>query len=180
MEQGFYSTSLKVLMVIVLAAGGAVSQVGTPSKPASRSIAAPGNIRLPTEYRYEQRRGIDSVVGAIVRDDGFTINHDIGGMAGNYAYQYFPENFDRLRKQTHLNTDSIEQDIEWLQGKVAWRQRQKVIGEDVMVVMLKDSTLIASFPGSFANFTATADTSDKIAAFFLIVLTYQSKGEVQK
>lgn len=113
----------------------------------------------------------------MVRSDGFTISHDIGRMAANYAFKYFPEHFDRLRRQTHLNPESIETDIQTLQGKIVWRQRQRINGDEVMVVLLKDSTLIASFVNSYANFVAKADTSDKVADFFLIVLTYQPPGK---
>lgn len=137
----------------------------------------PGKIQLPPNYVYEVRRGIDSHVGAIVRSDGFTISHDIGRMAANYASDYFPEHFDRLRKQTHLNPESIERNIQTLQAKIVWQQRQRINGDEVMVVLLKDSTLIASFVNSYANFVAKADTSDKIADFFLIVLTYQPTGK---
>jgi hypothetical protein len=92
---------------------------------------------------------------------------DIGRMAANRAYQYFPENFDRIRKQNHLNQTAIEQEIELLQREVKWRQRQKVGANDLMVVMLTDSTLIASFPNANANFISKADTSDKNRRFFL-------------
>ncbi len=139
----------------------------------AKSVSAPGNIQLPDGYAYERRRGIDSHVGAIVRSDGFTITHDIGKMAANYSAQYFPEYFEKLRKQTHLNSDAIERQINFLQNKIEWRQRQNVNEQDLMVVLLKDSTLIASFVGSDANFIAKVDSSDKLADFFLIVLTYQ-------
>lgn len=146
----------------------------------STVFAQPGNIRLPEGYKYEPRRGIDSHVGAIVRRDGFGIGHDIGRMAANYAYQYFPEHFEKLRKQTHLNTTAIESQIRYLQGKIEWRQRQTINGHDVMVVLLKDQTLIASFVGADANFIAKIDTTDKIADFFLIVMTYQPNVEKDK
>jgi hypothetical protein len=150
-----------------------ISQTKSPELPKPAPIPAPGNIQLPVGYVYERRRGIDSHVGSIVRSDGFTISHDIGRMAGNYADQYFPEHFEKLRKQTHLNSAAIERQIEFLQNKVDWRQRQRVNGQEVMVVLLKDSTMIASFVDSNANFIAKTDSSDKIADFFLIVLTYQ-------
>lgn len=138
---------------------------------------APGNIHLPDNYTYEKRRGIDSHVGSIIRSDGFVISHDIGRMAANYAYQYFPEHFERLRKQTHLNPKTIEHQVKYLEDKVAWRQRQKIKGVDVMVVMLKDSTLIACFVNSSANFIAKADSPDKVADFFLITMTYEPASE---
>jgi hypothetical protein len=133
----------------------------------------PGNIKLLDGYTYERQRGIDSNVGAFLRADGLTFRHDIGRMAANYAFQYFPENFERLRKHTHLNTDAIEREIQYLQGKVEWRLRQKVDGDDLMVVLLKDSTLIAAYSKSSSNFIGKVDSTDKIADFFLTVLTYR-------
>ena len=136
---------------------------------------APIDIQMLDGYEYEMRNGIDSFVGAIKRNDGFVISHDIGGMAGNYAEQYFPEHFEMLRKQTHLNPNAIESQVKYLQDQVVWRQRQQVNGEEVMIVLLKNSKLIASFAASNANFVANADASDKIAEFLLTVLTYKPK-----
>ncbi len=164
-------TKLGAVLLFVFSCSFSQSQ--PTALPTPVSIPAPGNIQLPSNYVYERRRGIDSQVGAIIRSDGFTITHDIGKMAANYSAQYFPEHFERLRKQTHLNSEAIERNIKYLQDKIEWRQRQKVNGQDVMVVRLKDSTLIASFPDSSANFVANADSSDKVADFFLIILTYQ-------
>lgn len=166
---------ISILMLgiaVIIAALPSFAQTKPADAPKPHPATGPGNINLPEGYIYEGRNGIDSYVGAFVRSDGFTISHDIGKMAANYAYQYFPENFERLRKQTHLNSDAIERQIRVLQDKIAWRRRQKVNGADVMVVVLNDSTLIACFVDSSANFIATADSADKIADFFLIVLTY--------
>lgn len=162
----------RISILIAVAAISAFSQKVAPVAT-QVSISPPGKINLPVGYRYEPRKGIDSKVGSIVRADGFTINHDIGRMAGNYAYKYFPENFANLRRQTHLNANSIETDIRVLQDKIDWRQQQKVNGDDLMLVLLKDSTIIASFVNSNANFSARADSSDKVADFLMIVLTYQ-------
>lgn len=167
---------IRVALLIFFAAVPALSQVNPTGTPRPAAVP-PGKIQLPAQYVYERRRGKDSHLGAMVRSDGFTIGHDIGRMAANYAAKYFPEHFDRLRKQTHLNPESVETDIQTLQGKIVWRQRQRINGDEVMVVLLKDSTLIASFVNSDANFVAKADTSDKIGDFFLIVLTYQPPGK---
>lgn len=148
--------------------------------PKLHTISPPGNIQLPLGFVYERRQGIDSHVGAFIRSDGFTINHDIGRMAANYAYRYFPEHFEKLRKQTHLNTGAIEREVKYLEGQIEWRQRQKINGDDVMAVLLKDSTLIVSFANSTANFTAKIDSHEKLADFFLIVLTYQPSFDKEK
>jgi hypothetical protein len=167
----------KVLLVVVLATHVSWSQINSPREPKPSLRPAPGNIQLPEDFRYEARSGIDSNVGTIVRKDGFSINHDIGSMAGNCAAEYFPEHFDRLRKQTHLNSDAIQRNIDYLQNKIVWRQQQTVNGNDVMVVFLKDSTLIASFGKANANFIAKIESLDQIADFFLIVLTYQPNSQ---
>jgi len=133
----------------------------------------PGNIKLLPGYVHEPRRGKDSRVGVIYKQDGLSIDYDIGRMAANYADQYFPEYFERLRKQTHLNSDAIEGQVRFYENQVVWRQRQFVNGDEVMIVLLKDSKLIASFVNSTANFVAKVDSSDKIADFLLTVLTYQ-------
>ena len=172
MRNGCLSNLARIGFLIALAVNSSVSQTKPPDIP-KPAPAAPGKINLPDDYLYQRRQGIDSHVGSIVRSDGFTINHDIGRMAANYAYQYFPEHFERLRKQTHLNTNAIEEEVKFLQDKIEWRQRQKINGEEVMIVFLKDSTIIASFVDSSANFTAKANTREKVADFFLIVLTYQ-------
>lgn len=147
------------------------------SNPAASSnvprTGAPGNLILLSGYVHKAIQGIDSRPGTIKNEQGFSIGYDIGRMAGIYAYQYFPEHFAMLRKQTHLNSAAIEREVQYLQDKVVWRQRQKIDGDDVMVVLLKDSTLIASFVKSTANFVAKVDSADKIADFFLMVLTYQ-------
>jgi len=163
-----------LVVMLGVCCSGVFSQSNLP-KPTP--IPPPGDIQLPGGYIYERRRGIDSYVGVIVRKDGFTISHDIGKMAANYAAQYFPEYFDRLRKRTHLNSGTNEREIQDLKDKTDWTQRSKVNGDDLMLVRLKDSTLIATFVGSTANFIAKADSSDKIADFLLIVLTYQPSAD---
>ena len=177
MQNNCTSTVARISLILIFAATVSLSQAIPTKSPSPTPVPAPGNIQLPSGFIHERRRGIDSRVGAIVRADGFTINYDIGGMAANYADQYFPAHFERLRKQTHLNSNAIETQIQYLQDQVVWRQRQKINGDDVMVVMLKESKLIAAFVNSTANFVAKADSNDKIADFFLIVLTYQADSK---
>lgn len=144
--------------------------------PVTPSVAnPPGNMRLLAGYTYVRRRGIDSHVGSIVGEGEFTINHDIGGMASNYSREYFPDHFEQLRKQTHLNKDAIESHIRYLEQQVSWQVRQQVNGDDLMIVYFKDGKLIASFDHSTANFIAKVDSFDQMTDFFLTVLTYQPK-----
>lgn len=168
---------VKIGFLITFAAVSSLSQVRPSATPKPALIQPPGNIQLLEGYRYETRRGVDSFVGSMVRSDGFTIVHDIGRMASNYADRYFPEHYEKLRKQTHLNPNAIETQIRFLENQIEWRRRQKINGADLMVVLLKDSTLIASFVEFDANFVAKVDSNDKIADFFLMVLTYQPTNE---
>src|SRR5438309_1303373 len=75
-----------------------------PNQPGQ--FPPPGNMKLLPGYVHEARRGIDSRVGVIYKKDGLSISYDIGRMAGVYAEEYFPEYFEKLRKQTHLNPDA--------------------------------------------------------------------------
>ncbi len=173
-------TRISLILILGFWCLSVFSQSNKPTIPKPPLVSAPGNIQLPDGYIYERRSGKDSHVGEIVRKDGFTIAHDIGRMAGNRAGKYFPEYFDKLRKQTHLNPQAIERQIQPLESKIEWRQRQKVNGDDLMLVFLKDSTIIASFANSNANFIAKTDSTDKIADFLLIVLTYKPDFDKRK
>ena len=174
MKSSVGKSTIKIAFLLLVTAITSFSQErpGQPITQTAPGTKASGTGTLPEGYRNEPRRGIDSKIGAIIRGDGFTITYDIGRMAGNYAAPYFPEHFESLRKQTHLNRDAIEQQVKYLQDRMQWRQRQQFKGDELMLVMLKDNTLIASFANSYANFMAKADSSDKIADFLLIVTSY--------
>lgn len=139
------------------------------------ALDPPGNMKLLAGYTYARRRGKDSHVGSIVGEGGLTINHDIGRMAANYSRQYFPEYFDQLRRRTRSVDESIEAEIRNLDEKVNWRVKHEVNGDNLMIAYLKDTTLIASFDRSSANFIGKVDTFEKMADFLLTVLTYQPK-----
>ncbi len=134
----------------------------------------PEGIELPAGFVHERRNGIDSRGGIIKRDDGFTIRYDLGGMAGIYAEQYFPAYFEARRRQPRLNQEVIESHIRRLDRAVEWRKEEDVGGEKVMTVLLKDGKIIASFPGSCANFFAETDSAEKVSEFLRIVRTYRS------
>ena len=76
-------------IAVIIAAVPSFAQTKPAAAPKPSPATGPGNINLPEGYIYEGRNGIDSYLGAFVRNDGFTISHDIGKMAANYAYQYF-------------------------------------------------------------------------------------------
>lgn len=133
----------------------------------------PGNIKLLPGYTHESLRGKDSRPGKIFKPEGLSIGYDIGRMAGLRAAKFFPENLERLRKQTHLNAETIAWQIMDVEDKIAWRQRQKINGFEVLVVQLKDSTIIVTFLDSSANFFAKVTTEQDLVDFLLTTLTYQ-------
>ena len=151
-----------------------VNRNKVPEQRGPMKLDFPNGIILPEGYSHERLQGIDSQPGRIKRDDGFTISYDIGRMAGLRAYQYFTAYFEAQRKQTHLNTETIESHIARLDGSVNWRKEEDIDGEKIMIVLLNTGKIIASFPGSYANFFADADSSEKIDAFLKIVTTYRS------
>lgn len=145
----------------------------TPVTPAG--VNPPGNMRLLAGYTYVRRRGKDSHVGSIIGEDGLSINHDIGRMAANYSRQYFPEYFEQFRKRYRNPDESVEAEIRSLQEKVSWRVKHEINGDDLMIAYLKDTTVLASFDRSSANFIAKVDTFEEMTDFLLTVLTYQPK-----
>lgn len=152
-----------------------------PRKEASSPVTTarvnpPGNMRLLSGYTYVRKQGIDSHVGSIVGEGGLTIDHDIGRMAANYSRQYFPEYFEQLRKRYRNPDESVEAEIRRLQEKVSWRMKHEINGYDLMIAYLKDTTLIASFDRSSANFIGKVDSFDELTDFLLTVLTYQPKS----
>jgi len=166
---------LDQLVDLLITVGTFLPKTTQSSSAIPTAIEPPGHIRLLAGYKYVRRRGVDSHVGSIIGDTGLTIDHDIGGMASNYSREYFPDHFEKLRKQTHLNKDAIESHIRYLQQQVSWQIRQEVNGEYLMIVYFKDAKLIASFDRSTANFIARVDSFDQMTDFLLTVLTYQPK-----
>ncbi|HEX6279740.1 MAG TPA: hypothetical protein VFZ49_06940 [Pyrinomonadaceae bacterium] len=145
----------------------------TPVTPAG--VNPPGNMRLLAGYTYVRRQGKDSHVGSIIGEGGLTINHDIGRMAANYSRKYFPEYFEQLRKRYRNPDESVEAEIRSLEEKVSWRVNHEINDDDLMIAYLKDTTVIASFDRSSANFVAKVDTFQELTDFLLTVLTYQPK-----
>jgi len=144
------------------------------------SSRVPGNIKLLDGYTYERRRSKDSNGGAFIRTDEFTFVHDIGKMAGNRAKQYFRENLEQLRRRRRISDGDLEEEWRRIEEKVEWRQNLKMRNDELMVVYLKDSTLIASYSESSANFIGKVDSKDKIADFFLTVLTFRPDSPPRK
>ena len=95
-------------------------------------------------------------------------------MAANYAIKYFPEDYERLLRRNRLNEDSIKRDLQYQNERVRWRQRQKLNGDELMLVQLKDDKVIGSFAKANANFVADVDSEEELADFLLMVLTYRT------
>lgn len=162
------NAKLADFLLTLMTFGSSSNVVRSDSRP-----LIPGNIKLLPGYTNESQHGIDSHPGRIFKVDGLSIGYDIGGMAGQRAAKYFPENLERLRKQTHLNSQTIAMQIRELEDQIDWRQRQRINGSEVLAVQLKDSALIVTFVNSRANFFAKVVTEREMVDFLLTVLTYQ-------
>ena len=159
----------------LLLSTAALTQLNVDLPPATEERpAVPGNIRLLPGYVHERRRGKDSSPGVIARAGALSIGYDIGRMAANYAIKYFPEDYERLLRRNRLNEDSIKRDLQYQNERVRWRQRQKLNGDELMLVQLKDDKVIGSFAKANANFVADVDSEEELADFLLMVLTYRT------
>jgi hypothetical protein len=122
-----------------------------PSKP------TPGNIELFDGYTHTPKRGIDSTVGEISKPGGMTIHYDIGDLAGLFAGRCGPL------------------------YECLWYKGQKINGREVWLSLTKDGRIFATFPKDYANFFAQTNSSEDIADFLVMILTYKVKEpEVEK
>ena len=110
----------------------------------------PGNIQLLEGYTHIRKRGIDTSVGEISKPNGLTISYDNGQLAGRAAGYYCGN------------------------GQCIWYKRQQTNGKDVWIGLTKDNQIIATFPDDYANFFAQTKSSEDIADFLLMILTFGS------
>lgn len=114
----------------------------------------PGNMKLLPGYEHMPGCGIDTTGGYIKRSGGgIEIHYDIGQMAGNFAKRYANPNV-----------------AEWI--------RTEQVGEDsVLIVLMKQKRIVATFEKSVANFSANVSSQSDIDDFLKMVLTYNpTKG----
>ncbi len=140
-----------LLLFLAFSAVTAFSQTKTLVLPKPTPIPPPGNIQLLDNYVHEKRQTIDTSEGSFVRSDGFKINYWNGSHV------------------TDLAANAIGNEKE----KIVWDKQLIHFDDIVSLVYFKDGRLIASIHNSRANFIALTKTSEVIADFMLIVMTYQ-------
>jgi hypothetical protein len=118
--------------------------------------AAPGGIILLPGYQHEKLQGIDTRVGKIKKNDGLTVEYDIGKLAGNYAESMKGQEKDLL-----------------------WYKEQTVHGRKVQVAFGKDRTLYVTFPETHANFFGKIKSDAELADMLLMVLTYAPEAKAK-
>jgi len=130
-----------------------------PAKqPKNASPAGPGGMRLLPGYTHEPLRGIDSVVGRIVKDDGWKISYEIGRISKPGRPRMGGDFSDRAKLTP--------------KSKVRWYREQTISGQPVHIAMSKTDALIVSFPTRGMNFHATIRSSQQLVDALLMILTY--------
>jgi hypothetical protein len=124
-------------------------------KLTGEQISAPENIKLLPGYLLTQMKGVDSKVGEIKSEKGLLIRYDVGALAGFRALSNEPRN-------------------------VVWSKTQEFNDDKLVVTLLKDGTLIATFMNEAANFIAQTNSSSHVAEFLMMVMTYTPKKSPPK
>ena len=129
-----------------------------PKNASPAAVAAPGGMRLLPGYTHKPLRGIDSIVGQIVKDDGWKISYEIGRVSKPGQ----PMTGGGFRDRPKLTS----------KAKVRWYREQTVSGQSVHMALCKDNMLLVSFPEKGMNFHATIRSFEQLADAMLMILTY--------
>ena len=127
-----------------------VGSLGVGLRAGGADDPLPGSIKLLDGFKHQRMQGIDSRVGKIWKENGLSIQYDIGAMAGNYAKQQRDYQADQL----------------------VWAKQQTINGARVELVLKKDRDLYVSFPDHSANFYGKVQKEEDLVEALLIVLTY--------
>lgn len=127
--------------------------------PATAVAPAPGQIQLLKGYTHRPLQGIDSIVGEIVREDGFKITYEQGAIPDPKSLFRTGGSFTNAAEGTPA--DQRE-----------WFREQVVSGVPMQVVMRKDHSLIVTFPKSGINFHTKVEKTDDLADVLLMLMTY--------
>lgn len=117
----------------------------------------PGNVKLLKDYKHEALQGIDSVVGKIVRADGFTVQYEIGAIpkpGGLLLGGSFSNRAATMRPE--LRT---------------WYKEQATAGGTVHIAMGKDGMLTVSVPEVGANLHAKPKTPEDTIDVILLAVS---------
>ncbi|MCH8165366.1 MAG: hypothetical protein IH889_07130 [Planctomycetes bacterium] len=127
-----------------------VGSLSVALRAASADDPPPGSIKLLDGFKHQRMQGIDTRVGKIWKENGITIQYDIGRLAGNYAQQQRKYQADQL----------------------VWDRQQTWHGEPVELAMTKNRQLYVSFPESHANFYGQVQKEEDLVDALLMVLMY--------
>ena len=120
-----------------------------------------GGIRLLPGYKHEKLKGIDSIVGRIVKQNGLTIQYEIGGIPEGRLR--FGGSFTDRPKLTPKK-------------QLKWYREQMVKGQPVHIAYLKNNTLLVSYPKSIPkkgiNFYAKVNSTEEMVDVLLMLLTF--------
>ena len=134
------------LMIVGLIVG----TLGVGLRPGGRDDPLPGSIKLLEGFQHQKLQGTDSRVGKIWKDEGITIQYDVGRLAGNYA----------------------KQQREYQADQLLWAKQQTIKEARVELVLKRDRELFVSFPDHSANFYGKVQTEEDLVDALLMVLTY--------
>jgi hypothetical protein len=145
---------ISLLTCFCLAVTLTASAQSTKTLTSPKPIPTPGGIRLLDGYTHTRLQGIDTGVGKISKPGGMTIEYDNGVLAGLYARQC------------------------WSKTACLWFKRQMIGGREVWLGLTKEGQIIATFPKEYANFFAQTKSSEDIADFLIMILTYRADEAV--
>ncbi|MEZ6057390.1 MAG: hypothetical protein R3C01_11880 [Planctomycetaceae bacterium] len=126
-----------------------------------KSAPIPGHIQLIQGYKHEPLQGIDSRVGRISRNDGFTINYEQGRV---------PKENEQFRLGGDFS--NAAQHVKKTEG--AWYREQTVQGTPMQIAMTKEKLLVVTFPESGINFTTKIEKDTDLAEVLLMLLTFDA------
>jgi hypothetical protein len=142
------------LLVIVSVCSSFGQATKTLTLPKPTPVPPPGNIQLLPNYSHIRREAIHTSVGDFTKPNGMTIRYLIGFNAES--------GFDRIC---------------YPQSNCLWSKKQIVNGRKVWIGLSKKGEIVATFTEKFypANFYAEIKSSEDIADFLIMVLTYKAQ-----
>ena len=121
----------------------------------------PGNLKLQKGFKHEPLQGIDSIVGKVVRADGFTIQYEIGGLPKPGGLR--------------LGGDFSNRAAEMPADQRTWYKEQQTPSGSVHIAMGKDGNLTVSVPAVGCNLHAKPKTPEDTIDVILLAVSMKAK-----
>lgn len=148
MLKKIFFLTLFILALALSASAQATKTLTLPTPTPTPTEPPPGNMRLLEGYTHTSLQGIDTSVGRISKPGGMEIKYENGPLAGLYASRC------------------------WSKNVCFWFKRQVLNEREVWLGLTKSGEMIATFPKEYANFYAQTKSSEDIADFLIMILTY--------